>query len=410
MKLNTCSVVAVCAGAALSSAALAQPTATNLGTLTSGTQNLTNITLDPATVVWYRFTLANPLPSEGFDFLDIDSEGSALAPNNDTEIGLYDSTGNLIATNDDGGSGLLSLLSFGATLPRPAMGGLAYAGQNGPLPAGEYYLALGGFNTTFNASAWDATSTSSNAGPAQLNLTLGTFVVPPGAYIESGDAGDLPGTAQAPSGAAGASIPVIFGQHSSGDVDMYRITMCDPANFSASTVGGAGFDTQLFLFDATGMGIAFNDDAPAGSAQSALSNMFTSALPAGEYLLAISQYNNDANSAGGLIWANSPFNVERAPDGPGAAGPVESWTGGGTTAGGYSIALTGVCYAGGAACYANCDNSTTPPILNVADFTCFLQRFAAGESYANCDQSTTPPVLNVADFTCFLQSFAAGCP
>jgi hypothetical protein len=62
------------------------------------------------------------------------------------------------------------------------------------------------------------------------------------------------------------------------------------------------------------------------------------------------------------------------------------------------------------ACYPNCDGSTQTPILNVADFTCFLQRFAAGESYANCDQSTTVPVLNVADFTCFLQRFAAGCP
>jgi 6-phosphogluconolactonase (cycloisomerase 2 family) len=62
------------------------------------------------------------------------------------------------------------------------------------------------------------------------------------------------------------------------------------------------------------------------------------------------------------------------------------------------------------ACYANCDQSTTAPTLNVADFTCFLQRFAAGDSYANCDQSTTSPVLNVADFTCFLQRFASGCP
>ena len=61
-------------------------------------------------------------------------------------------------------------------------------------------------------------------------------------------------------------------------------------------------------------------------------------------------------------------------------------------------------------CYPNCDQSTTSPVLNVADFTCFLQQFAAGASYANCDQSTTAPTLNVADFTCFLQSFAAGCP
>jgi probable HAF family extracellular repeat protein len=63
-----------------------------------------------------------------------------------------------------------------------------------------------------------------------------------------------------------------------------------------------------------------------------------------------------------------------------------------------------------AGCYPNCDGSSTPPVLNVGDFTCFLQRFAAGESYANCDNSTVPPVLNVADFTCFLQRFAAGCP
>jgi hypothetical protein len=60
-------------------------------------------------------------------------------------------------------------------------------------------------------------------------------------------------------------------------------------------------------------------------------------------------------------------------------------------------------------CYANCDGSTTPPVLNVLDFTCFLQKFAAGDAYANCDASTTPPTLNVLDFTCFLQKFAAGC-
>jgi hypothetical protein len=28
---------------------------------------------------------------------------------------------------------------------------------------------------------------------------------------------------------------------------------------------------------------------------------------------------------------------------------------------------------------------------------------------ANCDLSTTPPTLNIADVTCFLNAFAAGC-
>ncbi len=78
-----------------------------------------------------------------------------------------------------------------------------------------------------------------------------------------------------------------------------------------------------------------------------------------------------------------------------------------------NIALRGVDFApvagGPAPCYANCDQSTTPPVLNVLDFSCFLNRFAGGDSYANCDGSTTPPVLNVLDFSCFLNRFAAGC-
>jgi hypothetical protein len=61
-------------------------------------------------------------------------------------------------------------------------------------------------------------------------------------------------------------------------------------------------------------------------------------------------------------------------------------------------------------CYPNCDGSTTPPVLNVLDFNCFLNRFSAGNAYANCDNSTTPPVLNVLDFNCFLNRFSAGCP
>ena len=34
--------------------------------------------------------------------------------------------------------------------------------------------------------------------------------------------------------------------------------------------------------------------------------------------------------------------------------------------------------AGGPQCYANCDGSTTSPVLNVADFSCFLTKFAGG--------------------------------
>jgi outer membrane protein assembly factor BamB len=69
-------------------------------------------------------------------------------------------------------------------------------------------------------------------------------------------------------------------------------------------------------------------------------------------------------------------------------------------------------------CYANCDGSTAHPILNVEDFTCFINAFAQAtalpqneqvDHYANCDGSTAAPVLNVEDFTCFINAFARGC-
>jgi hypothetical protein len=69
-------------------------------------------------------------------------------------------------------------------------------------------------------------------------------------------------------------------------------------------------------------------------------------------------------------------------------------------------------------CYANCDGSTTEPVLNVEDFTCFINAFALAQglpheqqvvNYANCDGSTTAPALNVEDFTCFINAFALGC-
>jgi hypothetical protein len=70
-------------------------------------------------------------------------------------------------------------------------------------------------------------------------------------------------------------------------------------------------------------------------------------------------------------------------------------------------------------CYANCDGSSTHPALNIDDFTCFINEYAAGVSltpvqqrthYANCDGSTIGPVINVDDFSCFINLFAAGCP
>jgi hypothetical protein len=66
-----------------------------------------------------------------------------------------------------------------------------------------------------------------------------------------------------------------------------------------------------------------------------------------------------------------------------------------------------VMYVGCPNCYANCDLSTTPPILNVNDFLCFLNAFARRDPYANCNNDAN---FDAADFQCFMNRFAAGCP
>jgi hypothetical protein len=111
---------------------------------------------------------------------------------------------------------------------------------------------------------------------------------------------------------------------------------------------------------------------------------------------------NTVDSGGGTLSGDGALSIE------GTVGQADAGdlTGGSLTmAGGYWMTL-----APSVACYANCDQSTTPPALNVLDFNCFLNHFSGGDSYANCDSSTTPPVLNVLDFNCFINAFFAGCP
>ena len=122
------------------------------------------------------------------------------------------------------------------------------------------------------------------------------------------------------------------------DVDLYMINIVDAVNFSASTVNLTTIDTQLFLFDASGFGVTFNDDASA--LQSTITGQFVNS--AGIYYLAISTYDNDATSGGLEIWLDTPYGIERQPDGPGAGGALDGWDLNFGSTGDYSIALSGV--------------------------------------------------------------------
>ncbi len=156
------------------------------------------------------------------------------------------------------------------------------------------------------------------------------------AIVETGDAGNLPGTAQVVSGLTGADTLSGNISFTSG-VDMYAIFLTGGA-FGATTVGQPGTlgDPQLFLFDSAGIGVAANDDG--GSNLDATLSL--GAPTPGLYYLAISSYDNDPNNANGLIFPSSPFGPQYGPTGPGGALPVTGWSGGGGT-GSYTIELRG---------------------------------------------------------------------
>jgi hypothetical protein len=101
----------------------------------------------------------------------------------DTEIGLYDVFGNLLGSNDDGGTGTLSTLT-----------------EQG-LAAGTYYIAAGGFNTTFGANF---AVTSNNTSTGTLVINASTPNVPDFVNLQ------FPGTATITSGQSEDVFAQIF--------------------------------------------------------------------------------------------------------------------------------------------------------------------------------------------------------
>ncbi len=247
-------------------------------------------------------------------------------------------TVSLDATNADGG--VVQLLDNGS-YPDMVAGDRIYSGGvvvgPGAVPGDRVLTA-----TVLDAQGRQAFATA-------------TFTVLPAAaqWDETadggGDAGDVGGSAQVPSG-TDPLVSISGAVSSIADADLFAISICDPASFSATTFNlDTAIDTQLFLFGADGVGIAFNDDVPDGfagdaSLQSRVSGQFVAG--AANYFVGVSHYDNDPLDSGGrALWLDTPFNVERRPDGAGAASAVASWTGGAGSTGTYRINLTGTCFA-----------------------------------------------------------------
>ncbi|MFN7162030.1 MAG: DVUA0089 family protein [Fimbriimonadales bacterium] len=175
---------------------------------------------------------------------------------------------------------------------------------------------------------------------------LWTLATAQNIYQEQDDAGDLPETAQATGADTTTPLNAIRGTLGANDVDMYVIYISDPANFSATTVNNeTTFDTQLWLFDAEGKGVVFNDDAAGDASRRSRIDNSTNCLTgrqAGIYYIAVSRYNRDAIGCNDqLLWNNFPSNTVRCPDGPESGSRVAGWVGATATAGNYEITLTG---------------------------------------------------------------------
>jgi PKD repeat protein len=202
-----------------------------------------------------------------------------------------------------------------------------------------------------------------------------------GLWVENEDAGDLPATAQTTTASCVTRLSEIRGTYAQKSADVYRLTIVDGAAFSATTVGGAAWDTMLTLFDADGKGVLQNDDAS--------SEVKQSTLPAGQnlapgtYFLAVSHCS--VNPQG---FSSPPFPVTavnlfpvspesertalRTPTTDGAQVVLERWSG--TENGGdYVVYLTGAGYAAG----------------ETQDRPVFLSAVAAGPSPAAVGQNVS---------------------
>jgi hypothetical protein len=169
------------------------------------------------------------------------------------------------------------------------------------------------------------------------------------AYVEVGDTGDVPGTAQHATGSGVLTeiIGAVSAEPFSLDlVDLYALFIPDPSAFSADTGDGSDpnllQDPVLYLFDHAGRGVSMNDDGPFPP-QSALGALPLGFGP-GFYYLAISfagvtpvdALSNDIFDAFGSLAVLSNQ-------------PLHGWIGAPLTqntaiAGDYDIALAGALF------------------------------------------------------------------
>ncbi len=205
---------------------------------------------------------------------------------------------------------------------------------------------------------------------AMLTVTFGSAASAQ-TWIKTGNPGNLPSTAQITAGIGplttitGTLTSTITGTERTvaepSNPDLFKIYINDSsANlFSATTVGlpTTLYNPQLFLFDANGVGIFFNNDASYYSRQATLAP--PTALTPGLYYLGIGVFGAIPRSGTGTSTASNDifpdpvdgaavgFNGLYGPTGGGGGSALTRWaiTSTDVETGSYTIGLTGATFA-----------------------------------------------------------------
>ena len=189
--------------------------------------------------------------------LSVDTAGSAVR---DTELGVFNSSGELLDSNDDSVLDLQSVLS-------------------GELQAGTYFIAAGAWNASFGSN-FEATAPA-NQPSVTVNVRRGAF--DPAAEIVATSSGEVV------TGVVWFSLEITEAAPDPvGDTPATALTLAPirAGVISLDTGGSAVEDTEIGLYDASGALLATNDDSEL-DVQSVLSGE----IPAGTYYLAAGEYD-----------------------------------------------------------------------------------------------------------------------
>ena len=161
-------------------------------------------------------------------------------------------------------------------------------------------------------------------------------------YVESGDAGELIASSQTifGSGQLDAIQGSLLTSGQTDFADLFAIYLTAGQAFSATTTLSSldynSFDTTLFLFDSSGLGLLANDDD--NGPQSTLAG-FTP-VSTGVYYLGIAGAGYSPESSQGAIFPDLTDGQTHGPTGTGGGGVLSSWSSVTSDGDAYEITLT----------------------------------------------------------------------